>query len=496
MRIVRLLGHPPPALMDLPLHGGRASRAIEALHASALPPHTLMQRAGLAVVRLALAVAPQAQRAWIACGPGNNGGDGLEAAMHLHRVGWAVRACLVGDAAKLPGDAAASLVRARDAGVPIADGLPDAVEEDLVIDALLGLGANRAPEGRLADAIALINRARSCTLAVDLPSGLPADAGFLDDPSRCVRADHTLALLTAKPGLFTAHGRDQAGTVWLCDLDAGSAGHACDAWLSGSASLDALRPARRHATHKGSFGSVAVIGGAPGMTGAALLAARAALRRGAGRVYVHLLAASAPLLDAPQPELMLRSRIDLRHDGIDAVVCGCGGGDAVRGLLPEVLSQAPRLVLDADALNAIADDTALQALLAARGQRHGATVITPHPLEAARLLGVPAAAVQADRLAHARTLAQRFNAVALVKGSGTVIATPAGETFVNPSGNAALATAGTGDVLAGWIGALLAQGLGAADAARLAVFEHGAAADRWAQSHPGRALPAGELAAA
>lgn len=467
-----------------PLHGAVASRALEHDAARHLPPHTLMQRAGLAVSRLARALAPHAPCMHILAGPGNNGGDGFEAAMWLWRAGHDVRVTALADLDRLPADAAASLARAREAGVPIAtEGWRASPgPQDLVIDALLGLGVSRPPEGRLAQAIAALNGSPCLRLAVDLPSGLPSDTG---QPawSSCVRAHHTLSLLSLKPGLFTAQGRDHAGEVWFCDLGVDAQAVAADAWLAGQA--DVLLPPRRHAQHKGSFGDVVVVGGAPGMTGAALLAARSALRRGAGRVFVQLLDAAGMAADPTAPELMFRREIDWQ-DGADSrtVVCGCGGGDAVRAALPAVLSHAPRLVLDADALNAVATDPALQALLEQRRARPQATVLTPHPLEAARLLGCGTADVQADRVARARALAHRYGAVVLLKGSGSVIAAPDdGPVTINPTGNALLATAGTGDVLAGWIGALWAQGTTAAQAAIAAAFQHGAAAECWAPPH-------------
>jgi hydroxyethylthiazole kinase-like uncharacterized protein yjeF len=509
--IVRIL--PAGEGLRRPLHGAQASRTLEQQAGAGLPPHTLMQRAGLAVARLARATAPHAQQVWIVAGPGNNGGDGFEAAMHLRRAGWQVHVTALGDAARLPADAATSLARAREAGVPIAppgDSSPALQPQDLVIDALLGLGVSRPLDGAIAQAVAAINTSPAQRLSVDLPSGLPSDTGYLAADGLCVLAHHTLSLLSLKPGLFTAHGRDHAGSVWFCDL--GVEGHsvAADAWLAGmptalwdaAANPAAARaggpsalPPRRHAQHKGSFGNVAVIGGAPGMTGAALLAARSALRRGAGRVFVQLLDPAGPAMDGTAPELMFRRRIDWQASPGDAwtAVCGCGGGDAVREVLPEVLARADRLVLDADALNAVAADPALQALLSQRGARRQATVLTPHPLEAARLLACTVAQVQADRLAQARRLAQRFGAVVLLKGSGSVTAAPEGAPTVNPTGNALLATAGTGDVLAGWIGALLAQGAGPEAAAGAAAYIHGATAEAWAQAHPGHTLVAGEL---
>jgi len=471
------------------LYSVDATRRIEHAAQATLPPHTLMQRAGLAVAQLALALAPHARRIWIACGPGNNGGDGLEAALHLHRWGKLPVVTWLGSADMAPQDAAASYQRAVEAGVSFTETPPD--DCDLCIDALLGLGAHvRAPEGRMAHWINLMNAGTAPVLAVDLPTGLQADTGVV--AQHHVKARHTLSLLTLKPGLFTAHGRDAAGTVWLDELDAGQDRSfkqqvtAPTAWLAGAPDI----AARRHASHKGSYGDVAVVGGAPGMTGAALLAASAALHAGAGRVFVGLLDDGSLTVDTCQPELMFRPVHALEFKAL-TVVCGCGGGDAVRGPLARILSTATHVVIDADAINAIANDTQLQTLLIARGKRLVATVLTPHPLEAARLLGSTAAQVQHDRLAAAQQLAQRFSCTVVLKGSGTVIAAPGQTPVINPTGNARLATAGTGDVLAGMVGARLAGVLAAFESACQAVCQHGLAADRWPT---GATLVAGSLA--
>jgi hydroxyethylthiazole kinase-like uncharacterized protein yjeF len=473
-----------PPVQRQPLFGVLATRDIEQRNAAALPPHSLMRRAGGAVARLALALAPHARRVWVAAGPGNNGGDGLEAAVQLQRLGKVVHVTLVGDAQRLPVDARDALARAQAAGVEIVDaGAPALAEHDLAIDALLGIGASRAPQGDIAALIEHLNALACPVLSVDLPSGLNADTG---QPlgGACVIAQHTLALLTLKPGLFTGSGRDHAGRVWLDGLGA-THDTTPDAWLAGPG--DACAPPRRHAQHKGSFGDIAVVGGAPGMTGAALLAARAAHAAGAGRVFVNLLDGAAITHDLLRPELMFRPAWTDSEAGVLAastVVCGCGGGDAVRDVIPRLLGRVPRLVLDADALNAIAADPMLQALLAARADAGRATVLTPHPLEAARLLGQTTAQVQADRLAAAAALAQRFGCVVLLKGSGSVVAAPGEPPSVNPTGNARLAGAGTGDVLAGWLAAAWAQA-GASPAFGVAVaaaFRHGAAADATSES--------------
>ena len=459
-----------------------ATRQLEQHAAAALQPHALMQRAGLALARLSLALAPHARKVWVACGPGNNGGDGMEAAMHLQRYGKFPVVTWLGDESKAPRDALASLERARRAGVAFAHSPPaDLDGNDLCIDALFGIGNLRGIEGRAADWVERLNSGSAQVLAADLPSGLNADTGAIlardgAAAGACVvRARHTLSLLTLKPGLFTAQGRDAAGQVWLDDLGVDSAACAETATLLGAP----LLPQRLHASHKGSYGDLVVVGGAAGMSGAALLAARAALHAGAGRVYVALLCAGAPVLDAAQPELMLRDFDSLDLAG-KTLVCGCGGGDSVRAVLPRAMAAPSALVLDADALNGIASDAQLQALLVARGRRARFTVLTPHPLEAARLLDCPAAQVQADRLGAAQQLVDRFACAVVLKGSGTVIAAPGHRPCINPSGNARLASAGTGDVLAGMVGAALAAaGQAPFAAVCAAVYRHGQLADAW-----------------
>jgi ADP-dependent NAD(P)H-hydrate dehydratase / NAD(P)H-hydrate epimerase len=476
-----------PLTRELALRDAAQTHAIEQAASATLDSHTLMRRAGESVARLALAIAPHASDVWIAAGPGNNGGDGLEAALHLHCWGKTVRVSLVGDAARLPPDAADALARAQAAGVRIEAGTTSPpIAPGLAIDALLGAGVNRAPQGALADAIRALNRLTCPTLAVDLPSGLDTVTG---NPlgEDCVVAAHAISLLTLKPGLFTSAGRDHAGDIWFDALGIDDPNEPPRAWLSGLTTETAM-PRRQHASNKGSYGDVIVVGGAPSMTGAALLAARAANAAGAGRVYVELLDAAHhhTALDLLHPELMFRpdaSRGSPEFMAKATVVCGCGGGDAVRAVLPRLLGVTARLVLDADALNAISGDASLVTLLRARAARGAATLLTPHPLEAARLLACTTRDVQADRLKAAQELAQRFTCVIVLKGSGTVIAAPGQVPYINSTGNASLATAGTGDVLAGWTGGRWAQGVSedAAHAAfltaRRAVAEHGAAAE-------------------
>jgi len=457
-----------------PLFDVAATRRLEGLEAADLPPHALMRRAGLAVARLALALTPHSHRIWIACGPGNNGGDGMEAAVVLHQWGKQPWVTWAGCAERCPPDAAASLARMRDAGIAIQPCAPD--HADLCIDALLGIGGTaREPEGALADTIRQINASTALKLAVDVPSGLNADTGQVCRLG--VQTQHCLSLLTLKPGLFTANGRDAVGTVWFDALGVSDAFFSSVLPVARLPGIPPLRQ-RKHASHKGSYGDVAVIGGAAGMTGAALLTASAALHAGSGRVFVALLDTAALSCNTSLPEIMFRSLDSLNLDQM-VTVFGCGGGNLSTDLIDRVLSSQSPVVIDADAINSIATSSTLQNLMMMRGHQHRTTVLTPHPLEAARLLGVTTPQIQADRLAAANTLSQRYACTVAIKGSGTVICTPGQTPVINLTGNGRLATAGSGDVLAGMIGAALAQGEAPFEATCKAVFFHGGTADGW-----------------
>lgn len=331
----------------------------------------------------------------------------------------------------------------------------------------------RAPNPQASALIERINALACPVLALDVPSGLDADTGAIKGCA--VRASHTITFLGNKPGLHTASGRDCAGQVavdWL-GIDTSALPEA-SAQLASVALFSASLRGRAHASHKGSFGDVVVLGGAAGMLGAPLLAARTALYAGAGRIYIGALGPSLAV-DPLQPEIMWRAAHEIAFGARTLVLGpGMGASQEAHALLSTALRSDNTLVLDADALNLLAADAELQARLAARS---GATILTPHPLEAARLLATCTEAIQADRLQAASALAQRFHATVILKGSGSVVAAPATRASINPTGNPGLAGGGTGDVLAGLCGALLAQGWPAEDAARGGAYIHGQAAD-------------------
>lgn len=554
----------------LPLYGTNATRDLEQQLLQQTQPHALMDLAGRSVCRLARALAPHARHIWIACGPGNNGGDGLVAAALLQtdaaRLGLRVTVTWCSSTRPRSADAQYALTKALNAGVHLSEHPPEAC--DLAIDALLGLGAQQKTKqtpARDPDALATrISTLRAhlrqapLLLCVDLPSGLCADTGTdtleqdiapmrtsvtpngqaktnqsnTGAPHRsrystianysmntCLRQVFTLTFLTLKPGLFTAQGRDEAGSIWLDDLGLDSKAlniqrPSPDAWLGRSDRPAAHRLLRLHSSHKGRFGDVWIVGGqgisshGQGMTGAAVLAARAALHAGAGRVFVVPLGEPVVAWDPDQPELMFRTPSSAFTGDFHLAgswVCGCGGGDMVAAHLPRLLADPAPLVIDADGLNALAAKPEWLLLAAERWGRAWITVLTPHPLEAARLLGWTTHAVQSNRLLAARDLAAKYQAICVLKGSGTVVSAPGAVPWINNTGNARLATAGTGDVLAGMVGAALAQptvhpcttpALLMEEAMRdvcSVVAEHGRIADTWQASS---ALTASTLAAA
>ncbi|MCG2584679.1 NAD(P)H-hydrate dehydratase [Massilia sp. TS11] len=479
-----------------PLYSVAEIRKLEQAAFAEVAPGSLMREAGRAASDVALSILGSGglRRALILAGPGNNGGDALEVAANLADAGVAVLVAHFPGRAAPSAEAQAALARAQASTARfitlIDDQLPEA---DLIVDGLFGIGLARELAGEFKSLVRAVNARGGKVLALDTPSGLDADTGgVVGGQGVAIRATHTVTYIGDKPGLHTADGREHAGQVTLATL--GLSTPDTRLHLLDPSAFAAYCQPRSHSGHKGSYGNVAILGGASGMCGAPVLAARTALLAGAGRVYVAAID-PALALDPVQPEVMYRSAEHVEFN--QAVVVagpGMGDGKAARHFLQRAIDAFSPLVLDADGLNLIAHDEGLRHALM---HRHEQPVLTPHPLEAARLLGMTAAVVQQDRLSAASELAGRLNAVVVLKGSGTVIATPEGDMFINPTGNPGLATAGTGDVLAGLIGALLAQGWPRSAAALGAVWLHGAAADRLvAQGIGPIGLTAGELPAA
>ena len=458
--------------MGRPLYRVDELRAIERSAAQTLPAGTLMARAGRAAAAyIAQRHTGAASSVCIVCGPGNNGGDGFVVASELRARGHDVLCVLLGTAQPAASDTLAAYARWTASGGRVERHVPLDERFDVVVDALFGIGMSRPLAGEFLAAVEWMNR-QAIVYAIDVPSGLDANTGAWVGGVAGVCARATVTFIGDKTGLHTANGVDAAGDVVVESIGVdtpASSGH-----LIGVDDLGTVRLPRRRDTHKGTYGNLAVVGGGRGMVGAALLAGRAALRLGAGRVYIDAIGAPDFRVDPACPELMFRPLSEL--DDLHAIVVGCGLGADADGhaAVSAVLARNAPLVADADALNLIAADAELQR----RAIGHGAPlVLTPHPLEAARLLGSTASAVQADRASAARRLAEHFNCIAVLKGAGTVIARPDGHYAINPTGSAALATAGTGDVLAGMIGALIAQGHDAWCSTQAAVWLHGRGAE-------------------
>lgn len=452
-------------------------RALEARALALDPRPSLMERAGLAAAELARTVLGAGHRVLVIAGPGNNGGDAFVVARHLKAWWFDVTVVFAGREDKLAADAATALSAWRSVGGTTTALWPETARPDLVIDGLFGIGLEREVAGTHAELVVRMNTSGVPVLALDVPSGLHSDSGRV--LGIAVRAAHTATFIALKPGLLTLDGPDHAGRIHVCDLGLDTAGPGLSPGrlLDESVIRAALRP-RAADTHKGNFGDAGVVGGAAGMVGAALLAGRAAAKLGAGRTFVGCLDIDAPAVDPLQAELMLRPAAEiLALDRLSALAVGPGLGrsDAARALLAAAIAREVPLLLDADALNLVAADEALAKALSARS---AAAVLTPHPAEAARLLGSTTADIQSDRVASALRLAERYGAWVLLKGAGSVCATPEGHWFINASGNPGLASAGMGDVLAGIITALMAQGSHPLLALLAGVHLHGLAADR------------------
>jgi len=473
---------------DRALYDIAALRALEQRATQALgDDFALMQRAGEAAWRELLARWPGAQRILVVCGPGNNGGDGYLLAAHARSSGRDVRILRLG----APRTAMAQRAEAecRAAGCSVEEFTHDLPGADVLVDALFGIGLARAPQGTSATLIEAMNAFAGDIFAIDVPSGVDADTGHV--PGVAVRATRTLQMLGAHRGLATGSALDHVGasSIAALDIERDDVSAAADAWQSGDLT-QWLHPRPRD-SHKGLYGHVLCVGGDHGSGGAIALCAEAALRAGTGLVSVATRAAHVAPLIARRPELMPRGIDDsaefdavLARASVLAVGPGLGQGEWGRALLARALSADLPLVLDADALNLLSEQP--------RALRPD-TVLTPHPGEAARLLGRDTRAVQADRFAAAAALVAQFGCVVVLKGAGTIVAAPDATPRVIQAGNAGMASGGMGDLLTGVIAALGAQGLSAFDAASVGALLHGAAGDLAASDVGERGLLASDL---
>ncbi len=461
----------------LPLFDTRASRALDARATALLggDGYALMQRAGQAAWRALLLHWPAAQRIVVVCGPGNNGGDGYVLARLAHQSGRAVGVLHLAEHVPRTPLAQRACTEYVAAGGRI-DLFPETPPQaELIVDALFGIGLSRAADESAAALIGAINAQAAPIFSLDVPSGLDADTGAA--PGRAVVASRTLQFIARHAGLYSGDALEHVGEVELDDLrvlDGTFGDVAPHATLIAAEALSYWLLPRRRNTHKGESGRALCIGGDHGQGGAIVLCAEAALRSGAGLVSVATREAHVPVMLARRPEAMARaveSDSDLlpllaQADAI-AIGPGLGQGEWARAMLQRALAAGRPLVLDADALN----------LIAAAPRALNDAVLTPHPGEAARLLGIDTASVQRDRFAAAHAIAERYAAVVVLKGAGTIVAAPGEIPRVIDAGNPGMAVGGMGDVLTGVIVAMRVQGLSAFDAASVGALLHSLAGD-------------------
>ena len=479
-------------MRELPVELYRAVQVREldriAIEERGIPGYTLMRRAGKAAFERLCQCWPKARRIVVVCGGGNNGGDGYIVARLARQAGFDARVLALADPATLRGDAQTAWRDAQAVDAPIAPFVATDLEKaDLIVDAIFGTGLEREVGGIWHEAIAAINASPADRFALDVPSGLHADTGAI--LGMAVRAAATITFIGLKQGLFTAQGPACCGEVSFADLgvppDLYATLHpAC--WRYTGEDLPARLPPRSRSAHKGHFGHVLVVGGDLGMAGAARMTAEAAARCGAGLVSVATRGDHAGLQAAARPELMFHG-VETADDleplldraTVVAVGPGLGRGHWGRALWQAVLACDKTLVVDADALNLLAVDPVFR----------DRWILTPHPGEAARLLKMTPAQVEADRFAAVEELALRFGGVAVLKGAGSLIASKAdGQVALCAAGNPGMAAGGMGDVLTGVIAALAAQGLPLFAAAQTGVYLHGQAGDQAARDGGERGL--------
>lgn len=450
---------------------------LEMRAANQLGADTLMKRAGAAAAELIMKRLEDAgveqRRVTLLVGPGNNGGDALACACELREKGAVVNVVLPGGRRPTSALALAQLERWTQAGGTTYDDPYMTEKADCVVDGLFGTGLAKPITGDYLDAVLWFNERQALKVSLDIPSGLNPVTGHWTGSYPGCSADVTITFLCVKSGLYMCEGADAAGEIVLNELDV-SVPLSPLSVIGTDEFPRVLRPRVKN-SHKGDYGSVAVIGGTDGMIGASILAARAALISGAGRVTLECRAEHAPHVDMVYPEIMFATK-PVNLEDFDAIVLGCGLGTSAeaKASVIEALNCQKPLILDADALNIIAADIKLQDMVLAR---RAPTVLTPHPGEAARLLRRDTAGVTADRVAACRELAVQTGAIVVLKGAGTVISMRSSRTWINPTGSPMLATGGSGDVLAGMIGAMFAQGYDMVESVLAAVYFHGLSAE-------------------
>ena len=450
---------------------------LEMRAANQLGADTLMKRAGAAAAELIMKRLEDAgveqRRVTLLVGPGNNGGDALACACELREKGAVVNVVLPGGRRPTSALALAQLERWTQAGGTTYDDPYMTEKADCVVDGLFGTGLAKPITGDYLDAVLWFNERQALKVSLDIPSGLNPVTGHWTGSYPGCSADVTITFLCVKSGLYMCEGADAAGEIVLNELDV-SVPLSPLSVIGTDEFPRVLRPRVKN-SHKGDYGSVAVIGGTDGMIGASILAARAALISGAGRVTLECRAEHAPHVAMVYPEIMFATK-PVNLEDFDAIVLGCGLGTSAeaKARVIEALNCQKPLILDADALNIIAADIKLQDMVLAR---RAPTVLTPHPGEAARLLRRDTAGVTADRVAACRELAVQTGAIVVLKGAGTVISMRSSRTWINPTGSPMLATGGSGDVLAGMIGAMFAQGYDMVESVLAAVYFHGLSAE-------------------
>lgn len=499
----------------IPLVSGSVMKAIDqkAIEIWGISGLVLMENAGRAVVdSIEEEVGSvEGKRFVIVCGKGNNGGDGFVITRHLLNRGAKVDCLLLGELSQLKGDARTNAVILQNAGITIRETTkldeisPIISTAPFIVDAIFGTGLSAPPTGIFAQTIQLINQSSAYVISVDLPSGLDADTGKVFEPT--VKAHLTITMGIPKYGLILYQGKSFAGKLRIADIGIPKSliEQQADTFLVTESDIRQILPRRRPDGHKGTFGTCLVIAGARGYSGAACLTAMAAIRAGAGLVRVAFPQSLAPIIEArviepvkhPLPEttdatLSLDAASPILDLAADATSIAIGPGisthQETKKLIREILPQLNKpMVIDADAINNLVD--AEETLK----QCSAPLILTPHPGELSRLIGVAPNEINNRRIEIARETARNFNCVLVLKGAPTVIATPQGKVFVNNTGNSGLGSGGTGDVLTGLIAGLLAQGASPLDASLIGVFLHGKTADIAAQELTEYCLIAGDL---